>query len=139
MVLYAGGAHPINALFINLKQKTMYKHNTLPKTTIEINEDYEGERIEEKVERIMTNNEPISDGAPLIYTERKDGIMPEYNVKTDRWDVAIDAMDYVSKSQLAKREELKKMGEESKTNMELEKKTERKKSGNRSQYKRLKF
>jgi hypothetical protein len=32
-------------------------------------ETFEGETIEEKVERIVTNKEPISDGAPMIYTD----------------------------------------------------------------------
>ena len=29
-------------------------------------ETFEGETIEEKVERIVTNKEPITDGAPMI-------------------------------------------------------------------------
>lgn len=37
---------------------------------IESIETFEGETIEEKVERIVTNKEPISDGAPMIYTEK---------------------------------------------------------------------
>ena len=36
----------------------------------------EGEYIEEKVRRITENGEPIEDGAPIIYTERKDGVNP---------------------------------------------------------------
>ena len=42
----------------------------------------EGEYIEEKVRRITENNEPIEDGAPIIYTERKDGVNPAYNIRT---------------------------------------------------------
>ena len=52
----------------------------------------EGEYIEEKVRRIVESGEPIEDGAPIIYTERKDGVRPEYNIRTDRWDIAQDAM-----------------------------------------------
>ena len=47
-------------------------------------ECYEGEQIEEKVRRIVNNNEPITDGAPIIFTEKKDGVLPEYNIRTDR-------------------------------------------------------
>ena len=61
-----------------------------------INQSYEGESIETKVERIVTNNEPISDGAPLIYTERKEGVLPQYDIRTDRWDIAVEAMGRVS-------------------------------------------
>ena len=66
---------------------------------------YEGESIETKVNRILINKEPIQDGAPLIYTNRKDGVLPGYNIRTDRFDVAIEAMDKVSKSRLTKRME----------------------------------
>ena len=34
-------------------------------------ETFEGETIETKVNRIVNNGEPIKDGAPIIYTERK--------------------------------------------------------------------
>lgn len=63
---------------------------------------FEGETIEQKVRRIVENNEPIKDGAPIIYTERKDGVIPAYNVRTDRFDVAIMAMDAVNKAKIAK-------------------------------------
>ena len=38
------------------------------KTDIDFNESVEGESIEVKVQRIVENNEPISDGAPIIFT-----------------------------------------------------------------------
>lgn len=83
----------------------MYRKNQMQPTTIERDESYEGETLEEKIKRIMNNKEPITDGAPLIYTERRDGIQAAYDIRTDRWEVAIDAMDKVAGSHLAKREE----------------------------------
>jgi len=67
-------------------------------------ETVEGERIEQKVARLLDNNEPITDGASEIFTERRDGVVEAYNIRTDRFEVACDAMDTVSKSKLAKRE-----------------------------------
>ena len=67
--------------------------------------DYEyqpGESIETKVKRITENNEPITDGAPIIYTNRDDGVLPAYNIRTDRWEVAQAAMDAVNQANLAK-------------------------------------
>ena len=58
----------------------------------------EGEYIEEKVRRITENGEPIEDGAPIIYTERKDGVNPAYNIRTDRWEIAQNAMEQVGNS-----------------------------------------
>ena len=61
-------------------------------------ETFEGEFIEEKVARVVENKEPIEDGAPIIYTERKDGVIPAYNIRTDKWDIALTAMDQVNKN-----------------------------------------
>nr|QJB21156.1 MAG: hypothetical protein [Microvirus sp.] len=74
-------------------------------TLISVNTSLVGEDITTKIERILNNKEPIKDGAPLIYTERKDGVLPGYDIRTDRFEVAIDAMDKVSKTHLAKRME----------------------------------
>ena len=52
------------------------------KTTVKVNAAYKGERIEEKIQRIMSNKEPISDGAPRVYTERKNGVQPEYTIRS---------------------------------------------------------
>ena len=73
------------------------------RTLISCNESYVGETIETKVERVTTQNEPITNGAPIIFTERKDGVLPEYDCRTDRFEVAIDAMDVIQKSAMAKR------------------------------------
>ena len=70
---------------------------------------YVAETIEQKVRRIVDNKEPIKDGSPLIYQERKDGVQPSYNIKTDRWDVAVEAMDKVTRAHQAKREERAKI------------------------------
>ena len=49
----------------------------LPKTNYEYQD---GESIEIKVKRITENNEPIKDGAQIIYTNREDGVLPAYNI-----------------------------------------------------------
>ena len=83
----------------------MYKQNKPAKTSLQVNNSYIGERLEQKIERIIQNKEPIKDGAPLIYTDRKDGVQPDYDIRTDRFEVAVDAMDKVAKTKLAQREE----------------------------------
>ena len=60
----------------------MYKIQKPSRSKIEHNESYIGERIEEKIDRILNNKEPISDGAPLIYTDRKDGVRPEHDYRS---------------------------------------------------------
>lgn len=83
----------------------MYKTTRAPKTLMKVNNSTEGERIEIKCARITKNREPIKDGAPIIHTERKDGVLPEYNIRTDRFELAVEGMDYVHRSHLAKRDE----------------------------------
>jgi len=84
----------------------MYNVTNRPGVTI-INrrEAVEGEMLEQKVERIVNNKEPIKDGAPLIYIDRKEGIKASTNIRTDRWEVAIEATEAIAKSYKAKREE----------------------------------
>lgn len=101
----------------------MYTKIKPHKTTLNVNKTYVGETIEQKINRITNNKEPIKDGAPLTYTERKDGVQAQYNIRTDRFEIALDAMDAVSKTFKAKREN--KIGEEAKKNMEKEALTEK--------------
>lgn len=56
----------------------------------------EGENIVTKVRRILDENEPLTDGAPLIFTKKEDGVRPEFDIRTDKWQVAINAMDRVN-------------------------------------------
>lgn len=69
-------------------------------------EIYEGEAIEEKVARIVQTKEPITDTAPIIYTEKKDGVLPAYNIRTDRFDLAIDAYDKIEMERIAKKNQI---------------------------------
>jgi hypothetical protein len=82
----------------------MYKIPRYTKSKVKGREMTEGESIEKKVSRMVHNNEPIKDGAPIIYTERKDGVLAGYNIRTDRWEIAAEAMDKVAASKDAQRD-----------------------------------
>lgn len=88
---------------------------------------YQAEPREVKLRKIINgeaNN--MEDGVfPTIYTEKKDGVQPEYDVRTDRFEVAIDAIDKINQSaanQIAKNkgetEAVKEFGTEVKTDPE---------------------
>ena len=68
----------------------MYKYQSHTQSSIKRNNSIEGETIEMKLERVINNGEGVQGNAPMIYTERKDGIMPAYDIRTDRFDIAID-------------------------------------------------
>lgn len=68
-------------------------------------ETIEGEILEKKIQRIMDEKSPIDDSAPIIYTEKKNGINPAHDVRTDRFDLALEAMEIETKKRIAANEE----------------------------------
>lgn len=52
-----------------------------------------GISIEERVRQAIATNKPIEGNAPMIYTPAKDGVNPAYDCRTDKQDLALDAMD----------------------------------------------
>lgn len=88
---------------------------------------YQADPREVKLRKIIngeSNN--MEDGVfPTIYTEKKDGVQPEFDIRTDRFEVAIDAIDKINQSaanQIAKNkgetEAAKNFGTEAKTDPE---------------------
>lgn len=59
-----------------------------------------GETLIKKCQRILDENEPLTDGAPTIYTPKQAGVRPECNVRTDKWEIAMNAMDRVNNYKL---------------------------------------
>lgn len=61
---------------------------------------YEAEPREVKLRKIISGEaNDMEDGVfPTIYTEKKDGVQPEYDIRTDRFEVAIDAIDKINQS-----------------------------------------
>lgn len=83
----------------------MYQKAIYLETSISVDSSYEGETLEEKVAKMVKNKEPINaEGIGMIYTERKQGVLAETNVRTDRWEIATDAMGVIEKSYKAKRD-----------------------------------
>ena len=76
------------------------------------NDIFEGQSIEELVYQATTTNQTIEQGAPLIFTARKDGVIYEYNIRSDKFDRAMEMMDKYSKAVTEKRAEIHKKQEE---------------------------
>lgn len=100
-------------------------------TSLKINTSYEAESIEQKVRRMLNNKEPIKqiDGSQMIYEERKDGINPNHDIRTDKWEYAVDETTNLAKSLTARKEHKNKMAEEAKKNMDIESKSQDNKDG----------
>ena len=84
-----------------------------------------GEPIEIKVARLLSQEEPIKDQVPLIYTERKTGINPEYNIRTDRFMIAMEAMGKISNYKTSEYLKSGNAGGEGKSSNEKEAKSRR--------------
>lgn len=88
---------------------------------------YQAEPREVKLRKIINGeSNDMEDGVfPTIYTEKKDGVQPEFDIRTDRFEVAIDAIDKINQNaanQIAKNkgetEAVKDFGTENKTDPE---------------------
>lgn len=66
----------------------------------EPNLTYQAEPREVKLRKIISGeSNNMEDGVfPTIYTEKKDGVQPEFDIRTDRFEVAIDAIDKINQS-----------------------------------------
>lgn len=82
----------------------MYRIPLMNRSTMKSVDLIEGEPIEHKIQRVLKQKEPIKDGAPIIWTEKKQGVISAYNIRTDRWEIACDAMDTVYKARMSQRE-----------------------------------
>lgn len=84
----------------------MYTKPKHTKTSIIVTrKPVQGEPISRKVQRITQNKEPIKDGADIIYNEREDGVEPQHDIRTDRFEIATEAMDKKHNYNFGKREE----------------------------------
>lgn len=90
----------------------MYKIQKHARNKLYINKSVEGMTIEQKVAKLKEGKERITDGAPEIFEERKAGVNPAHDIRTDRFMVAIEASDKIAKSYAAKREERISQSEE---------------------------
>lgn len=86
-------------------KKKMYSPNKPLKTSLKAQRVREGETIERKLERMMKNGADLSDSVQEIFTERKDGVLPETDIRSDRHEIAVEAADKMSQLHLTKRDE----------------------------------
>lgn len=65
-------------------------------------DSYIGQSIEDRCKKLVETGEPIKDTTPLIYTPKEKGVMPQYDVRADKWEIAQKAMDRVNREKIAK-------------------------------------
>lgn len=99
--------------------ESMETHNMLPKnvqyfdSNLFVNQATLGAKLETKIEQLLHQNESTGETtAPLLYTAREQGVKASTNIRTDRWEVAVEAAGKVARSYLARREERAKAGKD---------------------------
>ena len=76
----------------------MYRQQLKAFNGIKRNTSTEGETIEQKIFRLINNKEPLTDKVDLIYTERREGVRAETDIRTDKWELAAHLMSTASNS-----------------------------------------
>lgn len=67
-----------------MRKRTVYTTGKIKRNTSRV-----GMTIEEML-RMANENESIDlNGKGLIYTDRKDGVIADYNIRADKWDIAM--------------------------------------------------
>ncbi len=87
----------------------IYKKITHKRGGLRVNTSVEGKTLEQKIEQIMSNGDKIEAEAELIYTDRKDGVVSGHNIRTDRFEVAVDAIGRTERAETAKRDNVAKL------------------------------
>lgn len=79
----------------------IYKTPHMHMGNIESNDSVEGDPIEIAIEKMIKNTGNVNKDektAPLLYQERKEGIKKAYDIRTDKWEVAVEAGQKIAES-----------------------------------------
>lgn len=90
-----------------------YKGKNIKQTTQLLTSEMfsEGETIEKRLARIVQSEEPLTDATvPLLYQERKEGVNPMYDIRTDRMEMAQMARDKITRTHMLARANREDMG-----------------------------
>lgn len=72
----------------------------------------DGTPIEKQIANSMSVQEPIDSSSPIQFTKRSDGVLPDFDIRTDKWDVAQKAMtavaDKVRQNRISKMQDIAK-------------------------------
>ena len=98
------------------KRAAHIRNESRPITGIQRNESTIGEPIEQRIYRMVYEKEPINDAVPTHYQTKKEGVQAAYNIRADKFDIALDAMTTASKIATSKGQETIK--KETETNPE---------------------
>lgn len=73
-----------------------YRYNKTKNMLPEINNTYEAIPMETKLKQAIEEKTPVGQISEVYYTMKKDGVLPEGNIRTDIWELGQETMSKVS-------------------------------------------
>lgn len=87
----------------------LYKKSKFNSNHLKGVDSYESMSIEREIEQMQNNGVPFERGiVNMFYTQKKDGVLKETDIRSDNWDVAQNAMNHVNNEFHKRIEEHKK-------------------------------
>lgn len=90
------------------------------RTKIRVNTSVEGEHLSTSIRRMIENKEPIGTTGVVSYTRPNEGVLAQFDIRTDRFEIAMQAQDKAARYHNAKNQEALK-AEQAQTEPEAEK------------------
>lgn len=91
----------------------MFRFRIRKNSQLKCEQPYEGLTLAREIEKFQEEGGEIEMGSPLIFTKKSDGVRPETNIRTDRFEMAQDRMQIANEAKNAQRAK-KKADEEAK-------------------------
>lgn len=74
------------------------KTKKFSKSKLSVNNSFRGKWLAEEINKMMENNEPISSTIQTEYTRPEDGVLPQHDIRTDKFDLIQSSMDKATKA-----------------------------------------
>lgn len=80
----------------------MRHYNKVPKGQglIKVNNTKEEDSLKIQLEKVKTMGDQGFVTKGLMYSDRKDGVLPEFDIRTDKWQIAEDAALKASRAEI---------------------------------------
>lgn len=100
----------------------MLKPKFIYKTIISKNDTYEAQplvkKLQAKVAGASSQGTEIDESIPIVYTDRAAGVIPSTDIRSDRFEIAREAMEKIRKAEVQKIAKTKETNEITKTETE---------------------
>lgn len=70
---------------------------------------YRAESIEDTLARMISNKEPIQGQITPIYTDRSEGVKPDYDIRTDKFEFLVESTNAMAMTKRATRDNIGKL------------------------------